>query len=169
MAIICLKVPPDIAKTLDGIDLPGKHVPDKEKHITLHMLGSVGVAMPLDMIGKTISAIARATEKFKPFHVEATGYSAPFGKHTFGVPIVCGIKSRELEELYKTITVALNESGITHTAYPEFRPHLTLSWSDAPVPEHVFKTPLAWKVNSVALWCGAFGDERIYTVFELMG
>jgi len=169
MAIICLKVPSNIAQTLEGIDVPGKHVPDGEKHITLHSLGSVGVAMPLDAIGKTISVIALATEKFKPFHVEATGYSSPFGRHTFGVPIVCSIKSPELQKLHETITVALDDAGISYTNYPEFRPHLTLSWSEEFVVEKVFKTPLAWRVESIALWCGAFGDERIYTVFELMG
>jgi 2'-5' RNA ligase len=169
MAIICLKVPSNIARTLEGLDVPGSHVPDKEKHVTTHTLGHLGVALPLDLIGKTISAVARATEKIKPFHVEAIGYGTPFGKNSMGIPVVCPIKSPELQSLHSSICSSLDEADIKHVRFPEFKPHVTLSWGRESIIDKAFKTPLAWKVDNIVLWCGAFGDERIYTVFELMG
>lgn len=169
MALLCLRVPQGIAKTLSGIDVPGEHVPDKEKHITTHMLGSLGVSLPLDMIGKTIMAIGQATERIKPFHVEVTGYGTPFGRQSMGIPIVCNIHSPELHEMHSVLSSALDEANIQYVKFPSFRPHLTISWGDSGVDEKVFKTPPSWMVDRIVLWCGAFGDERIYTVFELMG
>jgi len=167
MAILCLKVPQGIAKTLSGIDVPGEQVPTDEKHITILNLGD---NLPVDLIGKTVIAVARATETIKPFHVEVAGYSC-FPKGDSGmVPVICPVKSDELHAVHSVLAKALDSADIEYSKkFPEYKPHVTLSFADETVNEKTFKTSLGWTATELVLWCGDHGDERIYTVFDFLG
>jgi 2'-5' RNA ligase len=167
MAILCLKVPQSIARSLSAINVPGEPVPTDEKHITLLNFGD---DMPIDAIGKTVIAVARATEQIGPFNVELNGYGTPFGSSDNGVPVICPVEGRELHDLHAVLSNALTEAGVEFSRkFPEYKPHVTLSWAEEEVQDGTFRTPISWTVTDVVLWCGDHGEERMHTVFDLLG
>jgi 2'-5' RNA ligase len=166
MAIVCLKVPYNIAKTLSGIDVPGDHVPTEEKHITILNLGD---DLSIQTIGKSVITCARVTEKMKPFQVQLNGYST-FPKGKLGIPIICHVQSEELHELHDQLSKAFDSSGIEYSKkFPEFKPHVTLSYCDEKIHDKKFKNSFTWTATDLVLWGGEHGDERIFTVFDFLG
>jgi 2'-5' RNA ligase len=161
MAMVGIRVPQDAARLLASVEVPGEKVQRSHSHVTLLMLGD---DVPIEEIGKAIVAVYGVAEKTVPFRVAVNSVSTFKGGDN-GVPVICPIFAPKLEELHDNLKAALDEAGIEYSKkFPEYRPHVTLSYSPEPMKDMPLG-PLEWSCFEVVLWGGDEGDERLSTTF----
>jgi 2'-5' RNA ligase len=165
MAILGIKVPEDVAEELEEIAAPGEHVPPEEKHITLLYLGD---NLPIETLGKIVMCCARVTECFKPFDV-AVAEVTTFPPNEHGVPVICPVIGKELKHLHDVLVECCENEGIEYShRYPDFKPHVTLSYAHDDVSTDTIY-PVLWHVCDMVLWGGDETDHRLATSFEFLG
>jgi 2'-5' RNA ligase len=167
MAMIGIRVPQDVARLLLSIDVPGEKTQKSHQHITLHMLGD---DVPIEQIGKAIVAAYGVAEKTVPFRVAMNSISTFKGGDN-GVPVICPIFSPELHALHGNLKAAFDKAGVEYSKkWPEFKPHVTLSYSPEPMKDRPLG-PLEWSTYEMVLWGGDTDDQRLSTIlpFSLPG
>lgn len=161
MSFIGLKAPHEVGRLLHAVDVPGSKLPITEYHVTLLYLGK---DVPIEVIGKAIVAAADVAAGAKPFRCTLT-HATSFPENEDGVPIICPVTSPELHDLNTTLKAAFDAAGVEYSKrYPEYKPHLTLSYADEAVEDQDFG-PLEWSAYEMVLWGGDAGDERLATNF----
>lgn len=161
MAFIGLRVPPELGRLLNTIEVPGEHVSGDTYHVTIAVLND---EVPIDDIAKATKAVFEVASKQKPFQVSLGKVSA-FPGNSKGFPIICLAESPELHELHAGITASLDAAGIEYSKkFPEYKPHVTLSYAQEEV-EIPFESPIVWTAYEVVLWGGDKGDERLSVTF----
>jgi 2'-5' RNA ligase len=161
MAIICLRVPHEVTRLLDTIDVPGSRVLGSEKHVTVLHLGD---DVPIDTLSSAVAAIYNVTSNWKPFSAMLDRIES-FPKNEDGVPIIMPVTSPELLELHAALSKSLDEVGVSYSKkFPEYKPHVTLSYAEKAKGLGTIE-PLEWGVFDVILWGGEQGDGRLSAVF----
>lgn len=165
MAILAIKVPEDVSSVLSSIKVPGMKVPQDEKHITLLYLGD---NLSIDTLGEIIIETARVTEHVSPFQVKLNGLTS-FPKGNDGYPIICPIEIGELFMFHDRLVNVFDKRGIEYDKkFPDFKPHVTLSYSEERPKDRLFKE-ISWVCEDVMLWGGDEGEHRMATRFEFLG
>jgi len=157
MAMIGLRVPQDLARLLQGVEVPGEPIQRHHQHVTIHMLGD---DVPIEQIGKAIIAAHGVAEKTVPFRLSINSVST-FKGGDHGVPVICPVFSPELHELWENLKTAFDEAGVEYSKkWPEYKPHVTLSYSPEPMKDKPVG-PVEWSAFEMVLWGGDSDDQRL--------
>lgn len=164
MAFIGIQVPDDVAERLTAIDVPGRKLSAQEKHITLFY---VGKQTPLKDALHIAAVCALFAKIHAPFQV-GTAKATCFPENPDdGVPIICRVLSPVLHEFRARLASAFDHFNVEYSKkYPEYKPHVTLSYNDQPVPD-IDIPPLVWTVDRFVLWAGDDMDEGVSMQFRL--
>lgn len=164
MAFLFLEVPSEARDVFEQIGVPGKLEPKGKYHITVLFLGD---DYPAEGVVKATEAALNVTRKTAPFQV-STRLITTFPAGDDGVPIIARIESPDLIRFQASIREAFDASGIEYSKkYPEYKPHMTLSYGDAPMPDKPI-SQIGWMVNELVLQGGKEGDtKRIKTTLPL--
>ncbi|NJO18733.1 MAG: 2'-5' RNA ligase family protein [Thioploca sp.] len=159
MAMISLQIPNDIGRMFKEIDIPGKR--DATDHITLFYLGD---EIDIKKVIKIIPVIFEAVNGMGPFSVSCNKITTfPMGKN--GYPVIGEIKSPELIKLRNKLKKLFDKNKIKYdNKFPEYKPHLTLSYSEDEVDDIKLKN-FDWKVSSISLYGGDVSDTRLFVNF----
>ena len=155
MSMIGLKIPAETAGILSEIKLPGS--PATDLHITILHLGD---ALPISTISKAVEVAYEVVQKIRPFTVQTTKVIC-FSEGKNGVPVVCEIESEALHELWAKLCEAFDEAGLEYSKkFPVYRPHVTLSWAEAPIKPIKF-SPIEWGAHELTVWGGDSGERKV--------
>lgn len=163
MAFIGIKIPHEVGRLLKKIDVDGKKVPDSEYHITIAMFSE---DWPVSEAAKTLETTFDVLKKFKPFKIKTKKVSCfPGGDN--GIPILAKVESEDLHKLNDKLKEAYDKDGIEFSKiHKEFKPHITLSYSDKKIDEEEIDE-IEFVVHEIVLWCGDNGDDRLFVTFPL--
>lgn len=161
MAILQLKVPHDMARILHSIDVPGDKEDISSMHITLIYFEDLSIS---DYF-KAAEAVYSVTSRTAAFEVRTSriGSFPPSPERVY--PVIAHVESEELLKLRADLATALDVQGVAYSKkFPEYRPHVTLSYSPTAQEEKKVR-PLPWGVGELYFWGGERGDDRISTCF----
>jgi len=157
MAIICIKVPHDAARLLEGVEVPGDRSSASDMHVTLLTFGK---DLPIIDIAKAMCVCYDVISKTRSIAF-SVDYIDSFDDHGSGVPVVCPIDSPEVHALWQSLKDSFDRLNIPYdTKWTEFKPHVTLSYSDEPFTGPL-PAPLTWTAHDVIIWGGDSTDQRI--------
>lgn len=161
MAFIGLKTPHETARLLTSIEVPGDAVSMDESHITVLYLGK---DVPIEVLAKAMLATYAVTSRTRPFTVRTSTLTC-FPKNDDGVPVICRVDSDPLHDLQAKIRASFDQNGVPYSAkYPEYKPHVTLSYAEDEVAEQRIPT-IEWGAHELVLWGGDSGDRRLIVTF----
>lgn len=167
MAFIGIKVPLEAGRLLAKLDVPGEKESPSEYHITLLHLGD---NWPISDISKAMEAGYEVISKIKPFHVKMKKVSHFPPREGHPIPIIAPVESEELHELRKKLATRFNKDKIEFSkTFKDFKPHITLAYSEDKHDDYKIDPPVEFVVNEVVLWAGDLGDERLFITFPLKG
>lgn len=157
MAFIGIAVPKEVGEILEQVAVPGKKEPKDHYHITLLHLGS---EIPIENVARAGLAAFVSCAQVSPFSVRVNRIDAfPLGDD--GYPIIARIDSPELHNLRSALTQTFDKVGIEYSKkFPEFKPHVTLSYSDTHIRTQSM-SPIQWMVSHVVVWGGDKGENRM--------
>lgn len=165
MAFIGIKVPQEVAEKLSTIEVPGERSDPDEMHITLLYLGETSLAN----IIKAVAVVAAMAQKTKPFLIGCAFKTCFPENPDDGVPIIARVQSPTIMGLQEELKKLMKESGVEYKdKYPDFKPHVTLSYSNEPCDGLGFE-PVVWTVESINVWGGKEMDDMMVTSIELNG
>lgn len=166
MAFIAIKVPKEISSALTKIDVPGEMTDKSEMHITLMYLGK---NIPIEQVLLATSACFSVSQTCRPFGVSTNVVTAFPENPEDGFPIICPVDSPPLHSFQSALRQSLDEAGADYSKkYPDYNPHITLSYSKYPVVETEFPR-VSWTVTEFVIWGGDEGDEKIAITLPLEG
>lgn len=77
-----------------------------------------------------------------------------------GGPIKGEVDSEELKSLRQELATFLDENDIDFSKkFPDFNPHITLSYADEEIAEKTLSKPIEWVISELILWPAKFGDQ----------
>lgn len=164
MAALMLQVPPDTARVLGEIQVPG--TPEKgESHITVVYLGK---DIPIERIGKMLPVLFEVTSKTLPFTV-ATTHVTTFPPGDDGTPVIAPIDSDALHTFRKDLCAALDQASLPYdTKFKTYKPHVTLAFDQDPKTTVDFAIPeVTWGAAELVLWGSNRGTGRLVVKFPL--
>lgn len=163
MAFIGLKVPDPVAEALTALDAPGKKLSAEEKHITLFY---VGKKTPLREALHAAAVCTVFARMRAPFQVGCARRVCFPENPDDGVPVIARVVSPALHAFRAKLAQAFDRHGVQYSKkYPDYKPHVTLSYSDAPCEEMPFE-PVVWTVDRFILWAGDDMDEGLSMQFR---
>lgn len=158
MAFLGFAVPHATARILSEIEVPGEREDISHFHITMVMLGD---EVPIEQISKATEVAYAVISKMRPFTVSTKVVSCFDKKGSGKVPIICLVESPELHQLWAEVCAAFDEAGVEYSKkFPIYRPHVTLSFADAPI-EDIPIPEVSWGAHELVLWGGDSGDRRV--------
>jgi 2'-5' RNA ligase len=156
MAMIGLKIPEEVSERLAKISLPGKKTLAEEMHITMFYFEN---KLSIQDVLKVVQAMYETTKKSEPIHIKGTTIST-FDKGDDGVPIIIPIVSEDLISLRKKMAKKFDEAKIEYSKkWPEFKPHLTLSYSPKKIEDKKLNKSIAWKAEEIVFWAGEWSSD----------
>lgn len=162
MSFVGIRIPHEVGRLFSHIPVPGEKVPTDEMHVTLLYIGK---ATPLEMIGRAVVAAAEVAEAVRPFRLQVSK-STCFPKNDDGVPIICPVESPDLHELNSQLKAAFDKHNVDYSKkFPDYKPHVTLSYASDLIQEESFAEPLEWSAYEMVLWAGDSGDDRVSATF----
>lgn len=171
MAIALVRVPHDVGRLFNDIPVPGEKENEGDLHITLVYFEDPSTD-DLFEIAKVIHNVVKNTNGPIPIMVD-TLTSFPPDPTTGVAPVVGKVFSEPLVALRRRIVQALDAKGLHYSKkHPDFKPHVTLSYSSAPdlqlqVPQEKAIPLLAWSCAEIYLWGGSWGDHSLSVCFPL--
>lgn len=160
MAMIALRVPHDTARMLEKLagSMSGDSQTASEMHVTLVYLGdnvSVGT------LSRVMLACSYVTSRTTPFSL-SVGKIDSFEPGKNGTPVILPVTSNELHALHKAVSEALDTVGIEYSKkWPEFKPHVTLSYVDGMKGSGFFPSPITWGAFELSIYGDNHGDGGI--------
>jgi 2'-5' RNA ligase len=162
MAFAGVKVPEDLGRLIAGLDVPGEKETPSEYHITLCCFGD---DWPIKKASKAMEIILDVVKDIEPFTIKADKISHFEPREGKPTPIIILVKSLELEKLHKKITKAFDKYNVKYNkTFKDFKPHITLAYSEGG-HDDCRMDEIQFTVNSMVLWCGDSGDERLFITF----
>lgn len=156
MAMIGLKVPEEISERLVKISVPGKKSAAEEMHITMFYFED---KLSIKDVTKIVQAMYEVTKKNEPLHIKGTTVST-FGKGDDGIPVIIPIVSEDLMTIRKKMAKKFDEAEIDYSKkWPEFKPHLTLSYSPKKMEDKKLDKNISWKATEIILWAGEWSSD----------
>lgn len=165
MAFLGIRVPHEVGRLLTNLEVPGTKETPSEYHITLLVFGD---DWPLSEMIKATETTYQVVQKIEPFIVKIDKVSHFPSRPDHPIPIITPIKSEYLHQLHKKISSAFNKNKIDFKkTFKEYKPHITLAYSDDEHDDFKIDNPIQFSVNEVVLWGGDEGDTRLFTTFQL--
>jgi RNA 2',3'-cyclic 3'-phosphodiesterase len=163
MAFIGVKIPTPVAVELSKIKVPGTRVSQEEMHVTLLHLGN-NVPIP-EVLQATLACYLMA-KKWKSFKIGVKRVTS-FPAGDDGVPVIARVLCPNLHKLHGELEKSLDAMEIPYSKkFPEFKPHVTLSYSPEDVKD-IEIDPIMWMVDELVIWGGDEGEERIAITLPL--
>lgn len=166
MAFIGIKVPSDTTKKFLAVEAPGERSGPDEMHITLIYLGK---STSLANIIRSVAVVASMAQNTRPFPVGCAIRTCFPENPDDGFPVIARVQSPTLAKFREELINQIEAAGVEYVnKYPDFKPHVTLSYSDTSC-ENMGFTPIMWTVDTVNIWGGEEMDDRVITSVELEG
>jgi 2'-5' RNA ligase len=166
MSFVGIKIPHETARLLSQIAVPGSPVPLDQMHITVCYLGE---NISITQIAKAVAAIYKVTSKRTPFTLKTSKVKCFPTATDIGVPVIARVNSPELLEFQQCITAGFDKCGIHYDKrYPDFKPHITLSYAEDQIDCITFEHPIEWAAHEATLWAGDWGDDRLSATFPFI-
>ncbi|HLG26632.1 MAG TPA: 2'-5' RNA ligase family protein [Paenisporosarcina sp.] len=164
MAMIGIKAPFDLAEQLKKNSVPGKQLSPEEMHITMfYFEKQLKIKDVITIIGAAHDALKRSG----PFQVRGNKITT-FPKGDDGVPVIVPIISDELLTIRKRMASKFDSEDIVFSKkYPEYKPHLTLSYATKEMEDEKLDKAVSWKVKDIVLWAGDNMDGGIIVSLPL--
>lgn len=162
MSILCLTVPLKVAEVLFGLPVPGKKTHPESYHVTLSYLPK----LPIGEVARLMEVTAAYLEKQRPFDTIMDEVGT-FPKDSAipqeiagekGIPIIVKFQTPYLISFQNGLEKALLEAGFEFSKdYPEFIPHLTLSYSSSQKDRNFSLNfpPVSAEHTQVSFWGGS--------------
>lgn len=172
MAFLGLKCPPETARILSEIDFGkvGEKEPPSSMHITVCYIGK---EVPIEKIAAMIPVIFGVVSQTKPFTVSTSRVTTFPPNPDDGVPIIAPIDSTELHAFRKALCTAFDQARVEYNKkYPDYRPHVTLGYSQDPLVNadnvvDLTVPTIEWGAHELVLWGGDTGDNRLIVTFPI--
>lgn len=162
MSFLGLKVPHETARLLSGLDVPGTHEATSSFHVTMFYFGK---DPDIDQLVRVIKTTFKTIEGTKPFTVR-TSQLTSFPKGDDGTPIICRVESDALHDLRDKIKAAYLAEGVEFANnFPDYKPHVTLAYSDEDSFEEKRIPTVEWGAHELVLWGGNSGDDVLVVHF----
>lgn len=156
MAMIGLKIPPKISEQLSKISVPGKKSSAEELHITMFYFKD---KLKIDDVLSIVQNLYTITKKSDELQIKATTISS-FKKNDDGIPIIVPVISEDLLALRKKIAKKFDDAGIEYSKkWPEYKPHITLSFSSKEMEDKKLDKTISWKAGEIVLWAGGWHTD----------
>ena len=166
MALLGIKIPASLAKTLKTVDVPGKKEDTSDLHISILVFEN---EMAVSDISKSVEAVCEAIKNTEPFKIKLAKVSCFPKREDNPVPIIMPIESEDLQKLHKKIKKAFKKHKIEFmSTFKDYKPHVTLSYNENEVND--FKVePEEFLVDNIVLWSGDMGlnEKDIFITFPL--
>lgn len=163
MAFIGIHVPLETAKLLSRIEVPGEKSSTDSLHVTLLYLGK---EQPIEAILLAIQATYNVIANWSPFMLSTKWVSTFPENPDDGVPIIARVESPDLHELQQALKEAFDDEGVPfNNKFPDFKPHVTLSYAKESIEDFVLKRPVVWQATGISLWGGDNGEDVISVSF----
>jgi 2'-5' RNA ligase len=165
MAFLGIRVPHEVGRLINNLEIPGIKETPSEYHITLLIFGD---NWPISQMIKATATTYEIVSKIEPFSVKANKVSHFPPRPDHPIPIIAPIKSEELMQLHKKLSKAFDGDKIKFSkTFKEYRPHITLAYSEDGHDDFKIDPPIEFMVNEIVLWGGDEGDSRLFTTFQL--
>lgn len=165
MAFIGVEVPESVSDYLAGMGAPGAPEDPATMHITMVYLGKKA---PVEKLLRATLVLYRLCEETGPFNA-GFAVRTSFPDRGNGTPVIARVISPGLHAFRKTLCERLRAAGVDYDEkFPEFKPHVTMSYSGTPVPDAPLR-PTVWTIGSIAVWGGDSGKVRMSTLIDLTG
>jgi 2'-5' RNA ligase len=165
LAFLGIRINNEVGKLIKQLEVPGNKEDTSEYHITLLCFEK---NWKLPEITKSIEVIYKNISNFKPFSVKASKVSHFPKREDHPMPIILPLESKELHKLRDGLAEAFNDAEIDFKkTFKEFRPHITLAYSEDGSNDFKMKEPIEFLVSELVLWCGDEIDERLVITFPL--
>jgi 2'-5' RNA ligase len=141
MALVAFAIPKGVGrKLMPKPEVPGKLEDLEHYHVTLAYIDEA--SSPTDMAA-LLEAVAKLTERSAPIPAVVEEVSN-FKKGDDGYPIVCHVKSEPLHQFQRELLKVLDGAGIEYSKkWPEYRPHITLSYAQEPYEAKIDEVALS--------------------------
>lgn len=160
MAMIAMRVPDDTAFMLENVGPPGDNHAASDMHVTVLYLGD-NVSAP--RLGLAMVAVQEVAAMTTPFLLSVNRVDSFPTNDGGNVPIIAPVDSPPLHQMQAAIKAAMNKHGVWYSdKYPEYRPHVTLSYSNETKATGSLQSPLMWGAYGVDVYGGNEGMEGIF-------
>lgn len=167
MAFLGIRIPAEVARTFRNLDLPGDTVSESEYHITILMFEE---NWPIKEVAKAMEAALEVISETKPFLVSTKAVTCFPKREGHPYPVISLIDSKDLHELNSDLKKSFDKADVEYSkTFKDFKPHITLSYSDEEVKKIKLDPKVEFVVHEVVLWAGDNGDDRIFITFPLKG
>lgn len=169
MAFIGLRVPLEAARLLSSVDVPGERQPPSDMHVTCVYLGK---GVPMAQVAKAMVVLARVAAGFRPITFDLARVSNFPRNPDDGWPVICPVSSLELQRLHAEVKAALLQYGIPFSnKYPDYKPHVTLSYVRDGAPDfsvdEELPDPVPVAVHELTIWGGDRGPDQVMVTVPL--
>ena len=161
MAMIAVKVPTETSRLISKISeaLPGDSQAASEMHVTIIHLGD---DVPISQLAKVMEACHTVTSKISPFVMTVDSIDSFEPGDNGGVPVILPVQSQELHELEQKLKQEFDSAGISYSnKYPEFKPHVTLSYVPGMKAVGPLPAPISWGAFEMMIYGADSGDGRV--------
>lgn len=165
MAFIGIPVPHEVGRLIRNLQVPGIKEMPSEYHITLLVFEK---NWSIKNVLKAIDTTYQVVSQMEPFTVKINKVSHFPSYNDQPIPIIAPVKSEQLYSLHKQLSKAFDKDKIDYKkTFKEYKPHITLSYSEDKHDDFTISPALQFAVNEVVLWGGDDGDTRLFTTFQL--
>jgi 2'-5' RNA ligase len=167
MAFIGIRVPYESARLIHEIEVPGNKTDSNQLHITLFYLGS---GINIKHISKAMMATYDIAQTIIPFLVKVNCVNQFDTLVNDKYPIIAPIGCQKLFDVREQMRKIFDKKKIDYDKrFKEYKPHITLSFSEQAVERHKIPCPIEFSVQELVLYGGQDGDEKIFITFPLDG
>jgi 2'-5' RNA ligase len=134
-------------------------------HVTVIFLGD---DVPMQQLASAMVACHAVTSKTAPFTLTVSDISS-FEPGGNGTPVIMPVQSPELMTLEQELKAEFDRAGIPYsTKWPEFKPHVTLSYVPGMKASGPLPVPVSWGAFDLTIYGANHGDGMsVVLPFEL--
>lgn len=167
MAFIGISIPGPAARLIHEIEVPGNKTDSNQLHITMFYLGK---DIDIKKISKAMIATYDIAQNITPFLVRVSCVNQFDTLVNDRYPVIAPIGCQKLFEIREEMRKSFDNKKINYDKrFKEYKPHITLSFSEQVVEKHKIAYPIEFSVQELVLYGGQDGDEKIFITFPLDG
>jgi 2'-5' RNA ligase len=166
MAFLGVRIPLEIGRMLNVIEVPGVKESPSEYHITILLFDD---NWPITEVAKALEATYDVVNKEKPFNIEINKVTSFPKVKDKPLPIIARLTSEDLHKLSDKLRAKFDEEGIDYKKhFKDFNPHITLAYDhELEKFDDIKIEPVNFTVQEIVLWGGDYGDSRLFVNFQL--
>jgi 2'-5' RNA ligase len=160
MAMVAIRVPQETGHLLENMSncIPGDSQTASDMHVTVAFLGD---DVPISSLAAAMTACHAVTSRTSPFVLTVDSIES-FEPGKDGTPIIMPVKSEELHALEQAVKAEMDRIGVFYDKkWPEFKPHVTLSYVKGMRGAGALPAPLSWGAFGLTVYGGNHGNEGV--------